>query len=43
MNEPVKQSVVRLGSTLLFVTAKILKISTIIAANMSSHTDHVLS
>lgn len=42
MNEPVKQSVVLLVATLLSVTAKI-KISTILAANISAHTNQILS
>ena len=42
MNEPVKQSVALLVATLLSVTAKI-KISTILAANISAHTNHILS
>jgi hypothetical protein len=43
MNDPVKQSVALLVATLLLVTAKILKISTILAANISIHTNHILS
>jgi hypothetical protein len=42
MNKPVKQSVALLVATLLFVNAKILKISTILAANMSARTNHIL-
>lgn len=42
MNEPVKQTVALLVATRLFVTAKI-KISTILAANISAHTNHILS